>query len=91
MAYTNTETERSPGWLPLSSLGTLKPAFNVPSDDQGSHPDDFSVSVNISQFSNEKDSNRYHMQQTCRTWQNNNNNYVEYITRYAVAPYKIKL
>ena len=30
-----------------SSLGTLKLAFNVPSDDLGSHPDDLSVSVMV--------------------------------------------
>ena len=35
------ETRKPSGWLPLSSLGTLKLAFNVSSDDQGSHPDDF--------------------------------------------------
>ena len=33
------------GWLPWSSLGTLKLAFNISSDDQGSHPDDLSISV----------------------------------------------
>ena len=50
----NIETEKPSGWLPWSSLGTLKASFNVPSDDQGSHPsddqgshpDDLSVSVN---------------------------------------------
>ena len=41
----NAEMERSSEWLPWPSLGTLKTSFNVPSDDQGSHPDDLSVSV----------------------------------------------
>ena len=46
-AHNSTETERSSGWLPWSSLGTLKLTFNVSSDEQGSHPDDLSVSVNV--------------------------------------------
>ena len=37
-----TETEMSSGWLPWSSLETLKRVFNVSSDEQGSHPDDIS-------------------------------------------------
>ena len=44
----NTETdesERSSGWLPWSSLVTLKLAFNVYNDGQGNHPD-ISVSMN---------------------------------------------
>ena len=41
----HTETERSSGWLPGSSLETLKLVFNVSNDDEGSHPDDLSVSV----------------------------------------------
>ena len=44
-----TETETSSGWLPWLSLGTLKLASNIFSDDQGSHPDDLSVSVYNSQ------------------------------------------
>ena len=40
-----TETKMSSGWLPWSSLETLKLVFNVSSDEQGSHPDDISVSV----------------------------------------------
>ena len=36
---------RSSRWLPWSSLGTLKLVFNVPSDDQGSRPDDLSISL----------------------------------------------
>ena len=39
------EMERLSGWLPWSSLWTLKLVFNVSSDDQGSHPDDLIVSV----------------------------------------------
>ena len=41
------ETEMSSGWLPWSSLGTLKLVFSVSSEDQGSHshPHDISVSV----------------------------------------------
>ena len=39
------ETERSPGWLPWSSLDTLKASFNVASDDQDSHRNVLSVSV----------------------------------------------
>ena len=35
----------SSGWLPWSSLATLKLAFIVSSDDRGSHPDDLSVSA----------------------------------------------
>ena len=35
-----TETERS-----LTTLGALKLAVNVSSDEQGSHPDDYTVSV----------------------------------------------
>ena len=35
--------ERSSGWLPWSSLKTLKANFDVPSYDQGSHPDDLPV------------------------------------------------
>ena len=37
--------ERSSGWLPWSSLETLKASFNISMDDQGSHTDDISVSV----------------------------------------------
>ena len=44
-----TEMERSSGWLPWSSLKTLNASFNVPSDNQGSHPDDVSVSVHSHQ------------------------------------------
>ena len=40
-----TEMERLSGLLPWSSLGTLKLAFTVSSDDWGSHPDNLSVSV----------------------------------------------
>ena len=40
-----TEIERWSGWLPWWSLETLKLAFNLPSDDQGSHPDHLSISV----------------------------------------------
>ena len=36
---------RGPG-LPWSQLGTLKLTFNIPSDDQGSHPDDFPFQSN---------------------------------------------
>ena len=43
----STETERSSGWMPYSSLETLKTSFNVSSDDQGSHSDDLSVAVSI--------------------------------------------
>ena len=39
------ETKRPSEWLPCSSLETLKSRFNVSSNDQGSHPDDPSVSV----------------------------------------------
>ena len=35
----HTETDRSSGWLPWSSLEMLKLAFNISSDKQGSHPD----------------------------------------------------
>ena len=44
----STEMEQSSGWLPWSSLSreTLKTSFIVSSDDQGSHPDDLSVSMN---------------------------------------------
>ena len=49
--YNVTETERS-GWLSYSSLGTLKTSFNVPSDDQGSHPDDLYVSVMLLRLRN---------------------------------------
>ena len=35
--------QKSSGWLPWSSLGTLKHVFNVPSDDQGSHPEDLNA------------------------------------------------
>ena len=42
--YPLIETERSLGWLPRSSLETLKLAFNVSNDDRGSHPDDPSFS-----------------------------------------------
>ena len=42
-----TETEDSSGWLPMSSLETLKGCFNAPCDDHGSHTDDLSVSVAI--------------------------------------------
>ena len=42
-----TQTERSSGWLLWSSLGTLKLAFNVSSDDQDSHLDDFSISASF--------------------------------------------
>ena len=45
-----TETERSSGWLSCSSLEMLKASFNVPSDDQGSHPADISVSVILLQL-----------------------------------------
>ena len=38
-----TEAIKSSGWLPWSSLWTLKLVFNVSSDDQGSHTDDLSV------------------------------------------------
>ena len=41
----DTDMERSSGWLPLSSLETLKLDFNVFSDNQGSHPDDLFISV----------------------------------------------
>ena len=45
----STETEMSLGWLPQSSLGTtLKLVFKVSNDDQGSRPDDLSVSVKLS-------------------------------------------
>ena len=37
--------ERSSWWLHWSSLGLLKASFNIPSDDQGTHPDDLSVSL----------------------------------------------
>ena len=40
-----TKTERSLGWLTRLSLEMLKLVFIVSSDDQGSHPDDLSVSV----------------------------------------------
>ena len=40
-----TETERSSEWLPWSTLGKLKLVFNVPSDDQGSHPGELFFSV----------------------------------------------
>ena len=36
--------------LPWSSLGTLKLAFNVLSDEQSSHPDDLSISVRHAGF-----------------------------------------
>ena len=39
---TLTETQKSSEWLTWSSLGTLKLAFNVSCDDQGSHTDDLS-------------------------------------------------
>ena len=42
-----TETERSSLWLPWTSWGTLKLAFNVSSDDQDSHPDDRSIPVYV--------------------------------------------
>ena len=35
----HTEMEKSSGWLPWSSLGMLKIAFNISSDSQGSHPE----------------------------------------------------
>ena len=37
--------ERSSRWMPWSSLGTLKLAFNISSEEQGSHPDNLSVWV----------------------------------------------
>ena len=40
-----TETERSSRWLICSSLEMLKVSFNVPSEDQSSHPGELSVSV----------------------------------------------
>ena len=40
-----TETERWSGRLPWSSLEKLKASFNVPSNNQGSHPDNLSVLV----------------------------------------------
>ena len=40
-----TERERSSGWLPWSSLGTLKLAFNASNDDQGNHPEALFISV----------------------------------------------
>ena len=39
-------------WLPWSSLWTLKASYNVPSGDQGSQPDDISISLHI-EFSSE--------------------------------------
>ena len=45
---TYTGTELSSGWLPWSPLGTLKLAFNVSSEDQGSHSDDLPVSEYLS-------------------------------------------
>ena len=39
------QTETSSMWLPWSSLGTLKLAFNISSDRKGSHPGDLSVSM----------------------------------------------
>ena len=42
---THSETIRSSGWLFWSSLGTLKLALNVSSEDQGSHRDGLSVSL----------------------------------------------
>ena len=47
MAYTEME-KKSSGWLPWSSLGKLKLAFSVSSEDQGSQPD-FSISVYMGQ------------------------------------------
>ena len=43
--YLITETERSSGRLPWSSLGTLKASFSVSIDAQDSHSDDLSVSM----------------------------------------------
>ena len=40
-----TETDRSSGWLPWSSLETLKTCFIVSTDGQGSHSENFSISV----------------------------------------------
>ena len=37
----HTETENLSGWLSCSSLQTLNTSFNVPSDGQVSHPNDF--------------------------------------------------
>ena len=48
----HTETEKSSGWLPWSSLGTLKLASKISSDDQGSHPDDLFLSL-ISQVTSQ--------------------------------------
>ena len=42
-----TETERSPGWRPWSSLEKLKTSYNVPSDGQGSRSDNLSVFVDV--------------------------------------------
>ena len=39
------EMERSAVWLPCSSLEMLKASFNVSSDEQGSHPDNLSISL----------------------------------------------
>ena len=43
--YSSTETQRLSGRLSWSSLETLKASFSVSNGDQGSHPDDISVSV----------------------------------------------
>ena len=40
----HTEMKRSWRWLPCPSMATLNSSFNVPADDQGSHPHDLSVS-----------------------------------------------
>ena len=39
------EMERLLGWLPWLSLEMLKASFNIPSDDQGNHPNDLSISM----------------------------------------------
>ena len=42
-----TETQRSSGWLPCSSLETLKASFNVPSDNHASHRRPFRFCVTL--------------------------------------------
>ena len=51
LEMTAPEMDRSSGWLPWSSLETLKASFNVPSDNHDSHPNDLPVSVHAKIYS----------------------------------------
>ena len=42
---THTETDWSSEWLPLLSLKMVRASFNIPSDGQGSYPDEISISI----------------------------------------------